>query len=328
MTTATKPPPGSKNPDPDDFRMTIGEHLDELRVRLIRGLAGGFVALLICLPFGRWMMSILLQPLLSALDAFNINPATYTHELMDPFMCWLWVSIIAAAFPAGPWFAYQMWQFIATGLYPHERKYVTRYIPLSIALLFSGFAFVYFVVLPLTLRFFLAFLLSMPAIYPSRPPAPISATTQPTYIQAVATDPPATDNYRMWFNTVEHRLKINIAGNIESIPFGGNSLIIPQFTLSDYLSMVFRLMITFGLCFQMPLVVLALASLGIVTIADLKRFRRYVYFAMGVLAVLVSPGDAVTATVALLIPLIFLYEFGVFLARVRVPAASSSDSTT
>jgi sec-independent protein translocase protein TatC len=310
--------------NPDDYRMTVGEHLEELRSRLIRGLAGALVGLLICLPVGRQMLAILLQPLLRALDAYNVNPAVFSHEVTEPFMCWIWVSVIGSAFISGPWLVYQLWQFVASGLYPHERKYVTKYVPLSIILLLTGFAFVYFVVLPLTLRFFLAFLMAMPAMFPTGHPAGASASTQPTYIQALSADPPVTDHYRMWFNTVEHRVKINIDGSIQSIPFGGDSVIIPQFTLSDYLSMVFRLMITFGLCFQMPLVVLALATLNIATIDDHKRFRRYVYFAMTILAAAVSPGDAVTAMIALLIPLIFLYEFGIFLATMSQRRAKAA----
>ena len=70
-------------------------------------------------------------------------------------MVFIDISLISAAALASPWILYQLWQFVAAGLYPHERKYVTRYLPLSIALLISGMLFVYFLVLPWTLEFFI-----------------------------------------------------------------------------------------------------------------------------------------------------------------------------
>jgi sec-independent protein translocase protein TatC len=106
-----------------------------------------------------------------------------------------------------------------------------------------------------------------------------------------------------------------IGGKILVIPFGPDNLVTTQFTLSDYLDLVLQLLLTFGLAFQLPLVVMALARVGIVDIQTLKNMRRYVYFGLCVLAAALSPGDVVTATIALLVPLIFLYEFGIFLAK-------------
>ena len=79
------------------------------------------------------------------------------------------------------------------------------------------------------------------------------------------------------------------------------------------------MLLTFGLSFQLPLVVLALVRIGIVDIDQLKAFRRYVYFAITILAAAITPGDVITATILLMIPLIFLYELGIWLARVRPP---------
>jgi len=64
------------------------------------------------------------------------------------------VSLIAAMAISGPWIVYQLWKFISAGLYPKERKYVTKYIPLSITLMLLGMIFVYYVVLPFSLQFF------------------------------------------------------------------------------------------------------------------------------------------------------------------------------
>ena len=323
MSTAAEPqPPKEKHQKsdfhPDDFRMSIGDHLDELRKRILLGLAGFIVAMVICLPIGRQLLAIICRPLVGALQAYDVNPQLFTDDTTEGFMAWIQISLIAAAVLAGPWLIYQLWKFVATGLYPNERKTITRYVPLAVVLLLSGFAFVYFIVLPLTMRFFVAFTLSIPLNLPRQNvPTDFTPTTQPTptVVQSLLDDPPHPLPYQMWFNESERRLKFNVDGSVRTLPFGGDSLMATHFSLGDYLDLVLRLLLTFGLCFQLPLVVLALAKIGIVDIDQLRRWRRYVYFAMTILAGAVSPGDVVTATLALLIPLILLYELGIFLVR-------------
>lgn len=99
------------------------------------------------------------------------------------------------------------------------------------------------------------------------------------------------------------------------IPFGPDNLLATSFTLPDYLDLVLQLLLTFGLAFQLPIVVMALARVGLVEIDTLRRWRRYVYLGLSMLAAALAPGDVVTATIALLIPLILLYELGIFLAK-------------
>ena len=317
--------------DPDEFRMSIGEHLEELRHRLILGIAGFAVAIAICLPMGKQILAIICEPLVGALQANDLNPQLFSDDTTEGFMAWIQVSAIAAVAVAGPWMVYQIWQFIASGLYPEERKYVTKYVPLAMVLLLTGVAFVYFIVLPLTMRFFVAFTASLPLDLPnhharSGGPPP---TTQATFVQAVDADPAKSLPYQMWFNTAERKIKINTGDAVRILPFGSDSLMAAHFKLGDYLDLVFRLVLTFGLCFQLPLVVLAVERLGIVDIPTLRSFRRYVYFGMTVLAAAVSPGDVITATLALLVPLILLYEFGILLAKMggpRVPRAKREDS--
>jgi sec-independent protein translocase protein TatC len=304
--------------------MTIGEHLEELRYRLIRGLSGFVVALVICTPLAKSLLSLICRPLVSALQAYDLNPQIFTDETTEAFMAWVQISLIAATVLAGPWLVYQLWQFIAAGLYPNERKAVTKYLPLAIVLLMSGMAFVYFVVLPLTMRFFVAFTLSIPLDLPNaQPPASVSiADTQPSIVQNLSADPAHPQPYQWWFNTSERRLKFFAGDVVRNIPFGSDSLMAMHYNLSDYLDLVLRLLLTFGLCFQLPLVVMALARIGIIDIAQLTSYRRHVYFGMTVLAAAVSPGDVVTATLALLFPLILLYELGILLAKFNRPTTA------
>jgi sec-independent protein translocase protein TatC len=119
-----------------------------------------------------------------------------------------------------------------------------------------------------------------------------------------------------------------IGGETRVIRFSADNLIATDYKLPDYISLVVGMLITFGLSFQLPLVVLALVRVGIVERETLKRSRQYVYFAIAILACVITPGDYITGTVLLIGPLIALYELGVWLARepkqptTTTPAAS------
>ena len=317
--TATTPPPGKNRFDPDEFRMTIGEHLEELRRRIIHGFLGFIPAVIIGSIFAKQILSLLCRPLINAEVAENINPQFFTSEVTEGFMRWVQISLYSAALLAGPWFVRQLWLFIASGLYPSERKAITKYIPLATVLMFSGVLFVYFIVLPLTLRFFIAFSMSFPISIAAIPPATTLPSTSETFIQPRDADPPNPKPYQFWYNRAEHRIKCFLDGQVLIFPPTSDSLIGIHLELSDYLDLVFRLFLTFALCFQMPLVVLVLVRLGIIEIEQLRRYRRHIYFGMAVLAAAVSPGDVVTATIALLAPLILLYEFGIILAKMNQP---------
>jgi sec-independent protein translocase protein TatC len=308
------PPKRRADFDPHQYQMSIGDHLEELRRRILLGLAGLLPAAIVCLIFGQQIVYILCRPLIIALQKNDINPQLYTHEAQDAFMVYVKICFIAAGALAGPWIIYQIWQFVAAGLYPRERHYVTKYIPLSVTLLFCGMLFVYFIVLPWSLEFFIKFAADIPLPMSSHTAVDIPAT-RPSYVQSLNGDPPSPGEYQIWFDASQDRLKFFCRGKVRVIPFGPANLINTQFTLPDYLDLVLRLLLTFGLAFQLPLVVMALARLGIVELATLKKWRRYVYFGLSVLAASLAPGDVVTATLALLAPLILLYELGIFLAR-------------
>jgi sec-independent protein translocase protein TatC len=300
--------------DPDQYRMTIGEHLEELRHRLILSLVGFTVVFGFCLLFGQQVMAAFCRPLISVLQQYEVNPQIYFTQVSDPFMVFIKVSLVSACAIAAPWMVYQLWLFVAAGLYPHERKIVTRYVPLSITLLVSGMVFVYFLVLPWTLQFFLAFSINIPLPTAFHPNQQI-ATTQPTTIPTLEGDPAKPIDGQIWINQIDGRLKIYHNGKARVITFGPQNLTAPIITLPDYIDLVFGMLLTFGLSFQLPLVVMALVAVGIVERDALKKMRRYVYFAMSIIAAAITPGDVITATIALMFPLIGLYELGIWLSR-------------
>ncbi len=300
--------------NPDDYRMTIGEHLEELRRRLILALGGFGVVFAVCLLFGQSVMAAFCKPLITVLQQYEINPQIYFTQVSDPFMVFIKVSLISAAAIAGPWIIYQLWLFVAAGLYPHERKIVTKYVPLSISLLIGGMLFVYFLVLPWTLQFFLAFSISIPLPTSYTPNAQI-ATSQPTTIPSLQGDPARPVDGQIWINKLDGRLKMFLNGQVRVLTFGPQNLTAPIITLPDYIDLVFGMLLTFGLSFQLPLVVMALVAVNIVERDALKKSRRYVYFGMAILAAAITPGDVITATIALMFPLIGLYELGIWLSK-------------
>jgi sec-independent protein translocase protein TatC len=332
QSSVTEPPSRRPNGefDPDHYRMTIGEHLEELRTRLIWGLLGFVIAAGVCLWFGRDVMSFFCKPLIAAQQQYEISPHVQEKYPGETFMVYIQIALITAAAVSAPWTLYQAWKFIAAGLYPHERKYVTKYIPLSIGLLISGMVFVYYVVLPWTLQFFIAFTLSieLPQVKAPDKPAPLTPIVQhdPSYVQMLDKDPDKPDDGRIWFNTTQGRLKTRAFGATRIISFGSENLVLSEFELPEYVNMVLGMLIVFGLSFQMPLVVLALERIGIADIAALKAGRRYVYFVLVIVAAVITPGDVITATLALMVPLILLYEMGIWLAtfRKKEPSASAA----
>ena len=324
---APEPPPQHANKshprdfDPDQYRMTIGEHLEELRARVILGLVGLVVVTAVLLFFGDQVLLIFCRPLFKTLQQKGLNPQLYYTKLGEGFTVWLKIVMISAAAIASPWVLYQLWQFVAAGLYPHERKYVTRYAPMSIALLVAGMVFVYFLVLPWTIVFFLDFAGSVPM--PQSHPTTAEAHV-PTTIPSLPGEPGVPRPFEMWYDSAIKQVKIFIPGEgVRVLPFLPDNLLAPHIALDDYIDLVVGMLLVFGLSFQLPLVVMALARIGIVEVAALKHARRYVYFILAIVACVITPGDVITASLALTVPLCLLYELGIWLAGSRPAVASA-----
>jgi sec-independent protein translocase protein TatC len=296
--------------DPDAYRMTIGDHLEELRSRLLRALIGFVAAVAICFAFSERVIAIFCKPLVDALQRNNLNPQLYFTHVSDTFIVYIEMTLICGAVLAAPWILYQLWQFVAAGLYPRERKYITKYMPMSVALALAGVLVLYFLVLPLSLEFFVRFSMGLPLKMVETPPAKVMPADPLPKIPLLAGEPRKPTEGDLWIDTTRNQLKIYHDGETRVIPFGSTNLTAPMLTLPNYIDMVIQLLLAFGLSFQLPLVVLALERIGIVDVATLRKMRRYVYFATAVVAAFIIP-DVVTGMLALMIPLIGLYELGI-----------------
>jgi sec-independent protein translocase protein TatC len=156
-----KPP---KPPDPPDeaddeeegmARMSFLEHLEELRKRLLLAIGGIGVAFFLCLFFSDELWSIVVSPATAALIHLKVDPPTLLQiSPMDSFrIMWMELPILAAVFIASPWIVYQVWAFIAPGLYKRERRWAVPFVLSSAGLFIIGGLFAYFVAFRYGLEF-------------------------------------------------------------------------------------------------------------------------------------------------------------------------------
>jgi len=176
---------------------------------------------------------------------------------------------------------------------------------------------------------FLVFAMSVPFRGGEPPPKIVSAatTTQPappgsTFIQMIDGRPREAREGQIWYDRRTKRVETVFDNEIRVIRFSSDNLIANEYKLDAYIDLVVGMLITFGLSFQLPLVVLALVRVGIVERETLKTARTYVYFGIAILSAAITPGDTITATVLLTGPLILLYELGIWLAGRGAPAES------
>ena len=156
------PPPPVDDEDEDDhsmLRMSFVEHLDELRLRIIRALQGFGVAFLVCIVFCYPLWDFVRAPAVDALTKIGVKPPQlYINEPMEAFsIIWVKVPLVFALFLGSPWVVYQVWAFIAPGLYKHEKRLAAPFVLSTAGLFILGGAFAYFV----AFRFGLAFLLGI-----------------------------------------------------------------------------------------------------------------------------------------------------------------------
>jgi len=157
------PPPPSDEEDEDDgegmLRMSFMDHLEELRSRLIRALIGFGVAFLLCIIFSQQLWEIVQAPATDALTKVGVPGGKLT--IIDPMegfsIIWLWTPLVATFFVSAPWIVYQVWAFIAPGLYKRERKWAVPFITCTAGLFIVGGLFAYFI----AFRYGLAFLLGI-----------------------------------------------------------------------------------------------------------------------------------------------------------------------
>ena len=141
-----------------DLKMPLTAHLEELRWRLIKALSAIGVAFFGCYAFAEWLFEVLTRPLL-ALNVGQGADSDVVHLIgtgvVEAFFTKLKVSFIAAIFVASPMILYQIWQFVAPGLYDTEKRYARPFVFFGTFFFVCGAWFCYALVLPVGYRFFI-----------------------------------------------------------------------------------------------------------------------------------------------------------------------------
>jgi len=256
---------GPKKDELEGSEAPFVSHLVELRDRLIRALiAVGIVfGVLAFWPGPGGLYDLLAAPMVAHLPQGTKLIAT---NVISPILVPLKITLMAAFLVALPVVLYQVWAFVAPGLYSHEKKLVLPLVVSSTILFFAGVAFCYFLVIPGMSKFIQAF--------------------SPTAITA--------------------------APDIE-----------------QYFGFVLTLFLVFGIAFEVPIAVIVLARIGIVSIDQLKKFRGYFVVAAFIVAAVVTPPDVISQ-LALAVPMIILYEVGIwsaqlFIKHTQAPVAEADD---
>lgn len=235
--------PGSEAEKP----MTLMDHLGELRTRLTRILIGAFVGFLLCYGAAEQLFLWLAQPLASVMP--QDTRLIYT-SIPEGFFVYLKVAFVAGMFLASPYIFYQVWAFVAPGLYKEERRQMLPLSLCSAVFFISGASFCYYVVFPYAFTFFMSYSTGMIVAMPS---------------------------------------------------------------INEYLGFSLKMLIAFGLIFEMPLFAFFLARMGVITAAWMRKVRRYAVLVVFVVAAVLTPPD-VFSQMLMAIPMILLYEVSILVA--------------
>jgi Tat protein translocase TatC len=286
-------------------RMSFGDHLDELRKRVIRSLIAIVVAVCAVFPFKLSVQEIVIEPyrvqwrigftdyvagleaekaagtldgrgldflefclaekdavfagefrwayLMKELSGYPVPYNLYATGGLEDFLSFMWVALIFALILASPVVIWQVWSFIAAGLYKTERAVFLRYFPFMILLLSAGVAFGYRIALPYSLGFLIGMM-----------------------------DP-------------------NMVGAL--------------FSVGQFLSLLFMTTAAMGVVFQVPLVMLALQKVGLVRHKTFRKHWRVTILVMVLTSAIFTPPEPVSM-ILMSMPMMLLYVIGLILTRV------------
>ena len=132
-------------------------HLTELRQRLINSIIFLAILFVCCYIFSDHIYGFLVEPYANAVKDDGTERRLFFTALQETFLTYLKVSFFAAFFATSPFILIQIWKFIAPGLYKHEKKAIMPYLILTPILFFLGGMLVYYLIMPLAIKFFLSF---------------------------------------------------------------------------------------------------------------------------------------------------------------------------
>lgn len=317
-----------------DVTMPLGDHLEELRRRLIFAGIGILAAAVVTFTFGFRLIGWLALPMVQAQDLFGFPPQTITTEPTAGFTSvYLPVALIAAVILASPWVIFQIWQFIVVGLYEHERRTVYLLAPFSTVMTALAVAFAYYVLLPVSLMFFLSFATYYPDIQPG-PPNPVMRILVKAYgggqlmkpdtveddevlpaFPIVTIDPAEPGEGSIWINQRESKLKAVVGGRVRTVALQSDRMLNPMPQLGEYVRFAAVMILGVVVAFQLPVVMLVMGWTGLFDPRAIAMLRKYAVFAAFTLGAILTPTD-IFSMLVLAVPLYLLFEFGLLLMKI------------
>jgi sec-independent protein translocase protein TatC len=301
-----------------DAVMPFGDHLEELRKRMILALIAIVPLFVVAMAFSPDLLDIVIAPVKRALNDAGLASQLIETAPAETFMTALKLAVVVTILSGSPWIMFQGWLFIAPGLYAGERRFVYIILPLSAALTAGAIVFLYLVLMPLMLSFFIGFGATVSGSPPVTAPVP-EGVVFPS-VPVLAADPDRIESGMIWYNRGRNELRLVVPGREETalevlgVPMTPSSGIVQQYRVAEYTKMFLTLAMSFSLGFQTPAVVLLLGWVGIIEPKDLLKYRRHVFMVCLVLGAVLTPADPLSMLL-LAAPLYVLFEFGVLLHR-------------
>ncbi|QKF73407.1 twin arginine translocation system, TatC protein [Aliarcobacter faecis] len=233
-------------------------HIADLRKRLVISSISIIAMFFICFNFYEPILEWMMVPVKHALPA---GTSMIAVEIQETFFTAMKVAFFAGFIFSLPVIFWQLWLFLAPGLYEHEKKLVIPFVFFATLMFLIGASFAYYIVVPIGFDFLIAF---------------------------------------------------------------GNSVVSVLPSIGKYVEFFTKLMIGFGIAFELPVITFFLAKIGLVTDETLKGFFRYAVVLIFIVAAILTPPDVISQ-ILMALPLLFLYGVSIYIAKVFNPAQKEEE---
>jgi sec-independent protein translocase protein TatC len=265
----------------EDSAAPLIEHLAELRTRLIRAVLAFIVGIVIIFTVAEPILQFLLGPIEAALRELGDPSPTMQYTSPQEYLFTLFrISMVFGFALAFPVIGFQLWRFVAPGLYSKEKGAFLPFLIASPVMFLLGASFAHFVVTPLAMAFFLGFA-DVPSII-----ADLMANVIGSDVPGAADLPVADDGIRITF-------------------FG---------KVNESLDITLKFIMAFGMCFQLPVLLTLMGKAGLVSAEGLRNMRKYAVVGILLLAAVVTPPDIITQVI-LFVVVYGLYEISIQLVK-------------
>ena len=296
--------------------MSFGDHLEDLRKRVFFSIVGVVPIFIIAFAFGRPLLQLLIEPARNQLTKAGQGSQLLATGPFETFGAVIQIALIITVLLGSPWLLYQLWLFVSPGLYKHERKIVHLLIPFSALLTVLSVLFLYYVILPVILAFFIGF--------GAKVSGELNVLTAPVpegivfpMIPVLSTDPSEPVIGMMWINETLHQQRVCVGFEndkpiISVMNLTSNIGIAQQYRISEYIKTVLNMGLAFGIAFQTPVVVVMLGWVGLLNPKLMSKYRKHAIAVSAVVGAFMTPADPLSMLL-LAGPLYFLYELGLFI---------------